>query len=107
MQLGLAGVSFVPADRTPTASKHTGQKCHGLLLTITDREALRPMELGVALLATAGPGVQYDAAMFDRLAGTDQLRLGLQAGRPAADIAAEWQPALDRFAELRERYLLY
>jgi hypothetical protein len=30
-----------------------------------------------------------------------------EAGKSAADIAATWQPEIDRFRAVRERYLLY
>ena len=60
----------------------------GMLIEIVDRTRVRSMELGVVMLATVralAPGlVQFSAATFDRLAGTDQVRhryrqLGLQA----------------------------
>jgi uncharacterized protein YbbC (DUF1343 family) len=44
---------------------------------------------------------------FDLLAGTDQLRLALEAGTPVADIVASWAPEVQRFRAQRARYLLY
>jgi uncharacterized protein YbbC (DUF1343 family) len=106
-RLVLPGVRFEPADRTPSSSKYAGQKCHGLLLTITDRQALQPVALGVALISTAGSNLQFADATFDGLAGTDQLRTALQAKTPVADIVASWQPALEAFKRTRAKYLLY
>jgi uncharacterized protein YbbC (DUF1343 family) len=106
-RLNPAGVRFEPASRTPTSSKHAGKVCQGLLLTVTDRNALRPVELGVMLLATAGQALTFDNATLDRLAGTDRLRLALQSRTPPQDIAASWQPALEAFRTVRARYLLY
>ncbi|MEG3766675.1 DUF1343 domain-containing protein [Alteromonas sp. 14N.309.X.WAT.G.H12] len=46
-------------------------------------------------------------AFFDKLAGTDQLRRDLEAGKSEADIRQQWQPALTRFKQQRRPYLLY
>jgi beta-N-acetylhexosaminidase len=107
---GLPGVRFSAAERTPGASKHAGEACSGVLIDITDRLQVRPMALGVAMLAAAlavSDRVQITASNFDRLAGTDQLRQALQAGRLPDEIVASWRPALDRFNATREPQLLY
>ena len=107
----LPGLRFEASDRTPDSSKFAGQVCHGVAIELVDRLQLRPMELGVRLILAAravAPGrVQITASNFDRLAGTDQLREAIEAGRPLEDIVAGWQPALERFSALREKYLLY
>src|SRR5713226_5708968 len=45
--------------------------------------------------------------LFDRVWGTRQVRLGIMRGDDAATIVARWQPALQQFLVLRQRYLLY
>ncbi|MCL6640306.1 MAG: DUF1343 domain-containing protein [Candidatus Rokubacteria bacterium] len=45
--------------------------------------------------------------LFDQVWGTTDVRLALQRGDPGAAIAGRWQPGLDRFRAVRERYLLY
>jgi uncharacterized protein YbbC (DUF1343 family)/CubicO group peptidase (beta-lactamase class C family) len=103
---GLAGVRFGPAARTPESSKHAGKPCPGVLIDIVDRARLQPLTMAVTMLATA-PRFDYDAATFDRLAGSDLFRLALLAGTPPGEIVASWQPALDAFRTIRSRYLLY
>lgn len=49
--LGLPGVAAVPYAFTPSAEKYAGELCPGLLLTVTDIEALRPVRTGVELVA--------------------------------------------------------
>tara|TARA_B110000037_G_scaffold184203_1_gene212876 strand:- start:1074 stop:2294 length:1221 start_codon:yes stop_codon:yes gene_type:complete len=44
---------------------------------------------------------------IDLLAGTDQLRKNIQAGKTAKEIKASWEPALSQFKETRKKYLLY
>ena len=50
---------------------------------------------------------EWREAAFDRLAGTDRLRLAVEAGASLEDVRAAWQPDLDEFLQVRERYLLY
>jgi uncharacterized protein YbbC (DUF1343 family) len=108
---GLPGVRFEPATRTPDSSKFAGQACQGVVIQLVERDQIRPMQLGLTMLATArslAPGrVQLTASTFDGLAGTDTVRHALEAGTPPEAIAASWQPALDAFRPVRARYLLY
>jgi uncharacterized protein YbbC (DUF1343 family) len=108
---GLPGVRFSSSDLTPDSSKFAGQVCHGVATSVTERVELRPMELGVSLIAAAmhvaGGRVQLTTDAFDRLAGTDQLRKALETARPVEEIVAAWQPELDQFRARRDKYLLY
>ena len=44
---------------------------------------------------------------FDRLAGSDELRKHIIAGKTEAEIKESWQPALKAYKEMRKKYLLY
>jgi uncharacterized protein YbbC (DUF1343 family) len=44
---------------------------------------------------------------FDLLAGTDQLRLAIEAGESEAEIKATWSIELGNYLEVRKKYLLY
>jgi uncharacterized protein YbbC (DUF1343 family) len=44
---------------------------------------------------------------FDKLAGTDQIRLAIKAGKSEIEIRKAWQPALNAFKLNRKKYLLY
>lgn len=44
---------------------------------------------------------------IDLLAGTDQIRLMLDAGRSTSDIVNYFKSDLDRFIAVRSKYLLY
>lgn len=46
-------------------------------------------------------------AMFDLIAGTDELRRQIISGQSEAQIRATWQPDLDRYRLMRRKYLLY
>ena len=44
---------------------------------------------------------------FEKLVGSGALRRQLEAGRSEAEIKVTWQPGLDAFRRIREKYLIY
>jgi uncharacterized protein YbbC (DUF1343 family) len=44
---------------------------------------------------------------FTNLAGTKKLRQQIESGMTEDDIRATWKPGLDRFREMRKKYLIY
>lgn len=46
-------------------------------------------------------------SFFDKLAGTDQLRLQMLEGRSEEAIRASWEPGLQAYKKMRKGYLLY
>ena len=112
--LDLPGVRFRPTWFTPTFSKHAGALCGGVQLHVTDREAFRPVSTGLALLTVVRalhpddfeflPG---DPPFFDKLIGNGWVREAILAGESVQQIEARWQPELERFEQVRHRYLLY
>jgi len=46
-------------------------------------------------------------SFFDKLAGTDQLKKQIIAGKTEEEIKAFWKPGLMKFKEIRKKYLLY
>ncbi|TLU67372.1 DUF1343 domain-containing protein [Thalassotalea litorea] len=47
------------------------------------------------------------ADFFDKLAGTDQLRLAIEAGQSEAQIKQSWKVELEQYKQMRQQYLLY
>jgi uncharacterized protein YbbC (DUF1343 family) len=112
------GVEMQPAEFTPrelpgvaTAPKYVNETCRGLRLTVTDRDALQPVRLGIALLAAflrAHPSqMELRNRRFDILTGSKSVRELLQRGTPPDEIALSWEQGVRAFSRLRERYLLY
>lgn len=91
------------------------QLCKGFLLTGIAKEGLRKgdNQLQLDYLLTAYrlyPDKEHfftNSAFFDKLAGTDRLRKQIADGKTAEEICQSWQPALDSFMLVRDRYLLY
>ncbi len=44
---------------------------------------------------------------FEKLAGNGDLRKQIESGMSEEEIRATWQPALDEFKKIREKYLIY
>lgn len=115
--LNLEGVRFRPLYFVPTFSKYQGETCGGVHIHILDRFGLQPVRLGLQVLGVIrsmypgdfawrapGPGRPHP---FDRLAGTDKLRLGLEQGRSVEELVQDWEKELPGFLVRRQRYLLY
>jgi uncharacterized protein YbbC (DUF1343 family) len=80
-------------------------------LRVTDRLTYDPVRTGVAVLletrAMSGENWEWNVRHVDRLAGSDALRLAVDAGVELAEIVDTWNPGLAEFERLRDRYLLY
>ncbi len=111
---GLPGVRFHPARFIPSSpgdGKFDGVEVEGIRLEVTDAEIYDPTLVGVELLVEtrrmSGDHWSWRADHFDLLAGTDELRQGIEAGLEAAELTERWAPALDEFGELRAAELIY
>jgi len=113
----LPGVRFRPTQFTPTSSKYAHQQCEGVQMHVLDRDAFRPVHAGLHVVKSLhdlfpknfrfrppGPARKY---FFDLLAGTDKVRLGIQASEEIDDIADMWYEELRAFMFSRQRYWLY
>jgi len=50
---------------------------------------------------------EFFTPYFDKLAGTDQLRMDILKGIPELEIRKSWENDLARFRQIRKKYLLY
>ena len=50
---------------------------------------------------------QFFTSFFDKLAGTDKLRIQISSGKSSQQITKTWNKGLDDFNDIREKYLLY
>jgi len=106
---GIAGVRFVPVTFTPNTSNYAGQKCEGVNLVLTDRNALDGPELGIELAAALKKLYPADfklERMIELLVNQSAYD-GLVAGKDPQRIAQDWQEEVEKFQQLRKKYLLY
>ncbi|TVR63537.1 MAG: DUF1343 domain-containing protein [Gemmatimonadales bacterium] len=111
---GLAGVTFHPVrftPRNPGDGKFADEEVGGVRLEVTDPARYDPARTGVALVvearALSGDRWTWRSSHFDRLAGTDALRLGVEEGKDERDLTAGWDAELAGFLSLRSAALLY
>ena len=105
----IAGVSFAPADFTPSSDAYKGQRCHGVRITLTDRTRLDAAEFGMELVA-ALYRLYPDQFRIDATAsmvGSAGLVDAIKAGADPRDLLTTWQAGLDAFRATRAKYLLY
>jgi uncharacterized protein YbbC (DUF1343 family) len=116
----LPGVSFRPVFFEPTFHKHMQTPSGGCQVHVTSRSAYRSLRVAVEMLEEfrkeapaetlwRDPPYEYETVKppIDILYGSDRLRRGIDAGEPAASIAADWPQGEAAFRELRQKYLLY
>jgi uncharacterized protein YbbC (DUF1343 family)/CubicO group peptidase (beta-lactamase class C family) len=106
---GIAGVRFVPVTFTPTAAVYSGQKCEGVNLVLTERNALDGPELGIEL-ATALQRLypaNFKIGRITELLVNQGAFEGLMAGKDPQRIAQDWQEELEKFEVVRQKYLIY
>jgi uncharacterized protein YbbC (DUF1343 family) len=92
--LKLPGIQFSPTSFIPSFQKHSGQSCSGIRLTITDRDAFRSTETGVAVLWALAQqqGFAWRTERYefvDTIPAIDLLT-GSAAIREAIDRRANW-----------------
>lgn len=109
-------VAFTPESIQGMSSspKLLGVASEGVRHLVVDPDAVQPVEAGVHLLHAlyqAAPETAradfFLTRTFDRLAGTDRLRMLLADGASPDEIIAAWAAEVEAFAAQRARYLLY
>jgi uncharacterized protein YbbC (DUF1343 family) len=109
-RLDLPGVIFRATEFTPTDSKYQGQPCQAVEVHVMDPSVFSAPLAAVALLTVVHrlwPEKLEFKDSFDRLAGSADLRRGIQRGDPPAEIAAGWAVGLRDFERRRLKYLIY
>lgn len=106
--------SFVPKNIPGKAINppFKGDTCYGYLISDFAKNYLQDYRKlyieWIELLVQHYPGKEkIFNSFFDKLAGTDQLRLQLSGGMSLAEIRQSWQADIDKFKALRKPYLLY
>lgn len=107
--------TFIPKPIPGVADdpKHEGVECRGMLLQLFG-DSLMPELKGIKLdwlilfyqqnKESDGP---YFKTVFDKLAGTDELRNQITEGKSIDEIKASWQEGIELYQSYRSKYLLY
>lgn len=109
--LTLPGLRFTSTTFTPTSSKHQGKLCHGVEITLTDRNRLEPFRAGVLIVSEIHQmypdQFEWRAAHFDRLCGTATIREAITAQKPLGKLKAAWAAECRTFDQTKRKYLRY
>ncbi len=105
----LPGIRFYPVAFTPSSSVYKGEECQGVYFVVTDRNALRPVRVGLELVSAISrlfPG-KLDLKRTATLYGdADQLARAM-AGEDPGRLSAEWARDEVAWLTLRARHLIY
>ena len=89
-RLALPGIRFRGTRFQPGFSKFAGVECNGIRLLVSDRDIYEPLAAAIHILAAVlelFPGrLEFFEQYFDRVLGTDQVRLSLLRGLSASEI---------------------
>jgi uncharacterized protein YbbC (DUF1343 family) len=116
--MNLPGVLFREAAFAPTSNTYAGKVCRGVQTYVTDPDRFDAIRTAVAMLITLkqiypdfawryDTGDPIDPYWIDKLAGTDQVRLDIDAGKSLDAVVAGWQAGLQAFRSTRAKYLIY
>jgi uncharacterized protein YbbC (DUF1343 family) len=105
----LPGLRFVPIEFTPTSSKFAKEKCQGVYILVTDRDALETVRSGLTmawcLKKLFGDTFQVDK-VNNLLVNTRTMEALKQTDRPET-LPETWKDPLAEFMKVREKYLTY
>ncbi|WP_137402756.1 exo-beta-N-acetylmuramidase NamZ family protein [Echinicola rosea] len=86
---------------------HEGKTCYGTDLRETPLSHQFTLKYLLEMYQKSGGGQQFFNNFFDKLAGSDQLRKDILAGKSEKEIKAGWKNKLDAYETMRKQYLLY
>ena len=105
----IPGVTFAVADRTPDADAFAGKLCHGVAITLIDRNLFDAPRLGLELAAALSALYPNDFSLDGIRGSLGSLTIfdALKSGVDPRYLPALWQGDLNRFLAVRAKYLIY
>ena len=117
-QLNLPGVTFTSRSFTPKTisgkavnPKYEARECFGAQLHVTNRLTFEPYWTGIRIVNSIfrlyPDSLRWHVRHFDRLCGTDKVRLAIEGRADLDALRASWQRGLTDFRVIRKKYLMY
>jgi uncharacterized protein YbbC (DUF1343 family) len=105
----LPGVHFSSQPFIPVVGLYMGQRCGGVAVRVTDRQAVRAVRMGleIATILKQLYPTNFDAAKLLVLAGNAETVRQIQEAAPPDQIVASWSNDLSSFDAIRRKYFLY
>jgi uncharacterized protein YbbC (DUF1343 family) len=105
----IPGVSFAPAQFTPSTGLHQGELCEGAKIEVTDRATFDAMRAGLEIAAALRQlyPANFDPEKMMFLLGSESTIDQIERGVSPAEIVVAWKESLAPFMAMRAKYLLY
>jgi uncharacterized protein YbbC (DUF1343 family) len=105
----LPGITFLPVRFTPTASTFKDKACGGVSMLITDRQRLKPVDVGITIGLMLQRRYTNDYALSKTLPllTTKPTLEAVKRGDSLIAIKQSWAADLEAFKKRREPFLLY
>jgi uncharacterized protein YbbC (DUF1343 family)/CubicO group peptidase (beta-lactamase class C family) len=105
----ISGVRFVPVSFIPRASNYAGQRCEGVNFVMLERNAFDSPELGIELASALRQlyPQQYHIERLIELVVNQSVYDAIFNGEDPRRIAEDWRDPLEKFQQLRQKYLIY
>lgn len=88
-----------------------GNKCYGRDLSrLSDEEIIAKgmnLEYVIDAYRNCGLGDKFFTSFFEKLTGDENVRKMIEEGKSADEIKATWTDGLNKYKQLRRRYLIY
>jgi uncharacterized protein YbbC (DUF1343 family) len=108
---GLAGVKFHPVKLTPSKDVYEGKECEGIEIEITDRAAVRALDIFVNAAYLLRDYNEKDFTMKEvevrKMTGSSDFYRLLTAGKKPAKIIEAFEKSNAPFREAARQYRLY
>lgn len=105
----LAGVTFVPVEFKPAASKFKDEICQGIQIAITDRSTFDPLLTGITVARTLHRlhADEWKFGSYMRLLGNQSVFDLIRDEAAPRRIVSQYQPRLESFLRRRANVLMY
>jgi len=106
---GLEGVGFSPVSFTPNTATYANRPCHGVRISLLNRDVLDTPRLGIELASALRRlyPQHFELQRTVGMVGSRAVVAAIAAQENPAVIAARWQADLESFRKLRAKYLVY
>lgn len=116
-ELDLRGIKFRPIHFKPFYATFKGENCHGVQIYITDYKRAKLTEIQFYIMQVLNQLYPNKAifqhadssrfSMFDKVCGSDYIRLKFSKRHDFNDIKDYWYKDVDKYRELSKNYYLY
>jgi uncharacterized protein YbbC (DUF1343 family)/CubicO group peptidase (beta-lactamase class C family) len=108
-QRKIPGVRFLTTSFTPLESPYAKQRCEGVRVVLSNRDALDAPALGIEITSALHKLYPKKFRLGDTLGmiGSRSVLSAIRDGEDPRAIVSQWQDPLADFKQMRAKYLLY